>query len=280
MHRAHGHPLRQPVTHHLGGQAVNQRGHGVGDAVPVHVEPLDRHADLPAGDEGGVEQAAGQGGVDLDVGGQDGRVISPELQHDRPRRAGGRSHHGLPGGHAAGERDHVHLGMAGQGGAQGGIGPVDHVQHPGREHLGHGGGHQEDGPGAGRRGFDHDGVAGQQRREDLVGHHRDRPVERQDGPHHAMGHPLHPGRAGLVHPAGQRLGRHRREAGGHRPHGAGIEERFPVDLAVLAGEQAGQIAPFHGGHAGLAAAAITKAARSSGRLAAQPVEDRRAAPTA
>ena len=158
--------------------------------VPVHVEPLDGHADLPAGDEGRLHDPVGQGGVDGHVGGQDGGVVAAELEHDRPGRDGGGRHDRLAGGDAAGEGDHVDVGVGHEGGAEGGAGTVDHVQDAGRQRLGHGRGHQQHGAGAGGRRLDHDRVAGQQRRQHLVAHDRDGPVEGQDGGHDAVGHPL------------------------------------------------------------------------------------------
>ena len=164
------------------------------------VEALDGHADLPAGDEGGVARGR-QGGVDLDVGGQEGGVVSPELEDDR-RVGAGAGHDGPAGGDAAGERDHVHVGVGDQGLTQCGAGAVDGVSTPaeaprpwppppaGR-------------PRAGRRGLHHHRVPGQQGGQDLVAEHRDGPVERQDGGHHAVGHLLDPGRPGVVDPAGQ-----------------------------------------------------------------------------
>ena len=125
--------------------------------------------------------------------------------------------------------------------AERGVRAVHHVEHARRQRLGHGGGHQQHGGRAGRRRLDHHGVAGEQRREDLVGHDRDGPVEGQDGRHHAVGHPLDSGGAAAQLPGGQRLGHHRGEGGGHAAHGGGVEDGLEMGLAVLAGEQAGQV---------------------------------------
>ena len=56
--------------------------HG-GDLVLGDVEPLDGHAHLAAGDEGGLHDLGRQGVVDLDVGGDDGRVVAAELEDHR-----------------------------------------------------------------------------------------------------------------------------------------------------------------------------------------------------
>ena len=50
----------QAVADHLGRQAAGQRVHRLVQPVPVHVEPLDRHAHLPARDEGRLDDAVGQ----------------------------------------------------------------------------------------------------------------------------------------------------------------------------------------------------------------------------
>ena len=96
--------------------------------------------------------------------------------------------------HAAGEGDHVDAGVAHQRRAERGAGTVHDVEDAGRQHLGHGRGHQQHRARAGRGRLDHDRVAGQQRRQHLVAHDRDGPVERQDRGHDAVGHPLDAGR--------------------------------------------------------------------------------------
>ena len=250
VHRAHRHPVGQPVTHHLGGHPRRQRVHHALELIPVDVEPLDRHADLTAGDEGGADRSVGQGGVHRHVGGHDGGVVAPELEHHRARRAGGRGHDGPAGGTPPVNDTMSTSRVADQHRPERGVGPVDDVQDAGRQDLGHGGGHEQDRARAGGGSLDHHGVAGQEGGQRLVAHHRHRPVERQDGGHDAVGHPLDPGRAPADVAWGQRVGHDRGEGGGHPGHGCGVEHRLHIGLAVLAGEETGQVAGFDRGHAG------------------------------
>ena len=78
----------------------------------------------------------------------------------------------------------------------------------------------------------------------------------------------------------QRLGHQRREGGRHPAHGGGVEDRLEVGLAVLPGEEAGQVTGLDGRHARLGGGDDPSAARSSGSSAAQARWERRAAATA
>ena len=145
VHRAHGHPVGQAVADHLGRQPAGQRVDRLVQPVAVHVQALDRHADLSAGDEGRLDDAIGQGRVTGHVGRQDGGVVAPELEHDRPGGGGRGGHDGLAGADATGEGDHVDVGVAHQRGTERRLGPVHDVEHARRQRGGHGGGHEEHG---------------------------------------------------------------------------------------------------------------------------------------
>ena len=71
-----------------------------------------------------------------------------------------------------------------------GDGPLTVFSTPGGQSVGDGRGQQQHGTGTGGRGLHHDRVAGQEGGQDLVAHHRRRPVEGQDGGNHAVGHPF------------------------------------------------------------------------------------------
>ena len=92
---------------------------------------------------------------------------------------------------------------------------------------------------------------GQQCGQHFVAHDGDGPVEGQDGGDDAVGDPLDPGGPAAEVTRRQGLGHQRCEGRRHAAHGGGVEDRLEVGLAMLPGEEAGQVAALGGCNARL-----------------------------
>ena len=161
------------------------------NAVAVHVEALDRHADLPAGDEGRLDDAVGQGRVDPPRPAPGWRRRCPRARAPPGRVvAAAAAMTAWPVPTPPVKETMSTSGWPTSAAPSAASGPFTTLRTPGGSGGGHGGGHQQHRAGARRRRLDHDGVPGQQRGEDLVGHDRHGPVEGQDGGDDPVGHPL------------------------------------------------------------------------------------------
>ena len=168
-------------------------------------------------------------------------------------RRGG--HHGPPGGHAAGERHHVHAGMGHEHLAELGARAVDGVDDARRQGVGQRGRPRPAPPrdtwaGPSPRRCCRPDRAGQH----LVAEDRHRPVERQQGGDDAEGLVHHAGPCGRRRPSMVRAARASATSGANAPAippmVPGVELRLPQHLAVLAGEEGGQVLGLDGGAGG------------------------------
>ncbi len=105
-----------------------------------------------------------------------------------PRGAAG--HDGPAGGHAAGERDHVHARVGHERLAQPGPGPLTALTTPGGRRLGQGRGHGQHRPGQVGGAFTTTVLPVSSAGRTLLPRTDDGPVEGQHRGHHAVGHAL------------------------------------------------------------------------------------------
>ncbi len=144
--------------------------HLVDEAVVQRVlddQPGAGRTDLPGMQEDGREGEI-HGRLEVGVGEHDVRVLAAEFQRDLLHRRGGGRHDASAGLQAAGEGDHVHRRVLGQGCARFGAGAQDEVGGTGRESRLRQRLHQQDRGGGGEfAGLQDDRVAGEEGRGDL-----------------------------------------------------------------------------------------------------------------